>query len=354
MTVDIKSCITRHLLPGVATRQSKSGPPVHPFWYSHPRTGKRIRDRNMLQYIRSIQIPAAYKDVCINPDKDAPLLATGRDAKGNLQYRYHPSTIRSNSRDKFRRMTGLSGVLPAIRASLNAGGKSTKNIDSKEETIKRAIALLTECSFRVGNPKYLKQNNSYGLTNLLIRHYDPNHHTITFQGKTNQTNVCKIRNNATKKYLQQRVRRFKPSDRIFSYSSRRNDGKYSSILPADINRVLRSYGDITAKDFRMWTANASLLDALSTHYAVRTNKVRTIFEKRRIMRDSIRHVATLLNHSPSVCKTNYIHPGIYDMYMTDDSEWFERMLHKISRSRSDQKCDELLKRVLVHLENEKW
>ena len=368
MTGSIQSCITRHSLPRATTQSPKAGPPVHPFWYANHRTGKRIRDRNVLQYIRSVQIPSTYKDVCINPDKDASLLATGRDTKGNLQYRYNPSTIRSNSRDKFRRMVGLSELLPTIRASLDAGGKSklTSGMDSKEEAVKMAISLLSQCSFRIGNPKYLKQNQSHGLTNLLVRHYDPKHHIITFKGKTNQTNVCKVQNEATQKYLQRRARSLKPSDRIFSYTSRRNEGQRSSILPVDINQVLRSHGDITAKDFRMWTANASLLGALSAHYNNNNNnnnkrnkkknakQTRTIFEKRRIMKQSIERVATLLNHSPSVCKTNYIHPGIYDMYMSDDSEWLERMLKKISRSHSDRKCDELLKRILTHLDDEKW
>lgn len=357
MSDSISRCITRHALPKTQKRAKQNGPPVHPFWYADPRTGKRIRDRDMLQYIRSIQIPEAYKDVCISSRKSAAVLATGRDIKGNLQYRYNPRTIQSNARDKFRRMLALSKVIPTVRQSLHAGGRGAVQIDSKEEVINRAIGLLSECSFRVGNPKYLKQNQSYGLTNLLLRHYDPRRHTITFQGKTNQTNTCTVHDPTTRRFLQSRSRSLRPDDRIFSYTSQRADGTRANILPADVNRTLRAHGDVTAKDFRMWTANVGLLTSLAARYAKRRGaRPYTFFDKRRIMKSSMKEVAAQLNHTPAVCKSNYVHPGVYDMYMSDDSAWIESELRSLARSRttSARKYDDLLRKLLTHLDREGW
>lgn len=353
----IPHCITRHTLPKSRQHKGSSGPPTHPFWYANPHTGKRIRDRDMLEYIRSIRIPAAYHDVCINPRQSAAVLATGRDAKGNLQYRYHPRTTQSNARKKFRRMLSLSAVIPIVRESLRGGGRGAPAMDSKEEAINRAIGLLSECSFRVGNPKYLKQNKSHGLTNLLVRHYDPKKHTITFQGKTNQTNMCTVHDPWTRRFLQDRARRMHPDERIFSYASQRSDNTRAYIFPADVNRTLRAHGDITAKDFRMWTANVGLLKALSAHYIkYRGALPRPFFDKRRIMRMSLKGVAEQLNHTPAVCRSNYVHPGVYDMYMSDDSAWFESVLRSLSRSRvvSNRKYDDLLRKLLVHLDRESW
>ena len=299
----------------------------------HDARGGLIRDHEVLDRIRALAIPPAWTDVCICPRATGHIQATGRDVKGRKQYRYHDSWSRYASESKFERLPAFARALPKLRerveADLNRRGVS------RDKVLATAVRLLELTLIRVGNAQYAKQNRSYGLTTLNKRHLDLTGTALTFafRGKSGVEHEVRVRDRRLATVV--RSLRDLPGQQLFKY--RDADGVLCAITSDDVNAYIReTMGDaFSAKDFRTWagTVNAARVLRYMEPPASPTDAKRGITV-------CVKAVAGLLGNTPTVCRSSYVHPKVFDLYESGrlvetlpgpESDGFERALVKALR-----------------------
>lgn len=340
------TCLRRHALQGGK-------------WRYTTESGKRISDQKTVKRLDALRMPPKYSDVCFSPSDTANLQATGRDAKGRLQYRYHAAHTARSAQRKFARLLKFAKVLPKIRKDLELSGGGSSE---KQQSVAQALRVLDLCHFRVGNPQYLRENESYGLSNLTTGHVQlrGKEARISFKGKTGKQNTCSIRDPQVVQFLRQRThkhkRRVQGNEPLFSYASAHGD-KRVGILPMDINVALKKYGDISAKDFRTWQANLTYARALMDQ-DLEAPRAGTRKDTQRRIRQALQTTAERLYHTPSVCKSNYLHAGITDLYRDNEARFSEfaraygRLSTKASEMQKQHKMETALYNILRHLHGE--
>ncbi|MBD2073878.1 DNA topoisomerase IB [Phormidium sp. FACHB-592] len=272
--------------------------------------GERIRDPDEIRRIDALAIPPAYKNVWICPFANGHLQATGRDAKGRKQYRYHPLWRSIRDQSKFTRMLVFSQSLPQIRQRLEHD-LSLPGLP-KEKVLAAILRLMELTRVRVGNEEYARSNQSYGLTTLRDEHVDIKGSKIQFhfRGKSGVEHEIELAD----KRLAKIVKRCQdiPGQELFQY--RDATGEYQAIDSGDVNAYLRAITeqDFTAKDFRTWAgtvlAAAELAD-IGT-FTSETGAKKNIVQ-------AIKTVASYLRNRPATCRKYYIHPAILDAYMDE-------------------------------------
>ena len=268
--------------------------------------GRPVRDRRELQRIRSLAIPPAYTDVWICPLADGHLQATGRDARGRKQYRYHPDWQARRDADKFDRMLEFGAALPRIRARVR------RDLDlpglPREKVIATIVHLLDTTFMRVGNDEYARTNGSYGLTTLRDRHAEVSGGTLRlkFKGKSGVVHKIKV----SDRRIAAIVRRCQdlPGQELFQYVD--DDGEVRSVGSADVNDYLRETTDaeFTAKDFRTWHASVQALERLAGLTAP------TLGEARRLIKEALTEVSAQLGNTVAVCRKSYVHPRVLSCF----------------------------------------
>jgi DNA topoisomerase-1 len=299
----------------------------------HDGLGGLIRDREVLGRISALAIPPAWTDVCICPRATGHVQATGRDVKGRKQYRYHDSWSRHASESKFERLPAFARALPKLRkrveAALNRRGVS------REKVLATVVRLLELTLIRVGNAQYAKQNRSYGLTTLNKRHLDLTGTTLTFafKGKSGVEHEVRVRDRRLATVV--RSLRELPGQQLFKY--RDADGVLSDITSDDVNTYIReAMGDaFSAKDFRTWAGTVSAARALRD-----IGPPASPTDAKRRITVCVKTVAGLLGNTPTVCRSSYVHPKVFELYESGrlvetlpspDSDGFERALVKALR-----------------------
>ncbi len=292
--------------------------------------GRLIRDLKVLARIRAFAIPPAWSDVWICPRASGHIQATGRDLKGRKQYRYHDGWSRHASDSKFERMPAFARALPRLRkrveADLNRRGVS------RGKVLATAVRLLELTLIRVGNAQYAKQNRSYGLTTLNKRHLDLTGTALTFafKGKSGVEHEVRVRDRRLATVV--RSLRELPGQQLFKY--RDPDGTLCAITSDDVNAYIReAMGDgFSAKDFRTWAGTVSAARALRE-----TAPPTSAADAKRRITVCVRAVAGLLGNTPTVCRSSYVHPRVFDLYESGrlvevlpgpDANGFERALIK--------------------------
>lgn len=300
--------------PGIVRLRSGRG-----FRYRLP-DGGPVRDTATLARIRALAIPPAWTSVWICPRADGHLQATGRDAKGRKQYRYHARFRAEREGTKYGRMPQFGAALPAIRARV--ASDLARNGLPREKVLALVVRLLETTLIRVGNREYTKQNRSFGLTTMRDRHVDVNGATVRFEfrGKSGKWQSIRI----TDRRLAPLVRRCQemPGQELFQYDEP-GDGR-QSIDSSDVNAYLREITgqEFTAKDFRTWAG--TMLTALELRE--RPAYDGTAQAKRHLM-GAIDSVAKRLGNTPAVCRKCYVHPAIVQA-------WMEGTTVRASRSRA--------------------
>lgn len=283
--------------------------------------GDPISDKKYIKKsICGIYIPPAYKDVKINLNKDAKILAIGLDDKGRSQYVYNKKYTKSQSDKKFDSMIDFGKHFKKINKKINEDLYSVK--DSKEKQIAIILKLIMECNFRIGNDVYSKNNKSYGTTTLQQEHIkikNKDQIRIEFNGKKNIRNSCIIKDKKLVKTFKQKKRTLRKKDRIFTY---RKGGRYYNIKSSDVNRYLKVFGNFTAKDFRTWGANIELIKQLK--------------KKNSQLNICIDKVALKLHNTPAVCKSNYLDPEIIQFYKYDPENFKKYFNFKTDNSLYNQ------------------
>jgi len=304
----------RRRATGQKTHQGKRF--VAQFTYQHP-DGRRVSDPATEERIRKLAIPPAWTDVWICPDPNGHLQATGRDARGRKQYRYHPRWREERDGTKYSRMIALGHALPALRRRIAA--------DLRRPGLPRAKVLATlvrllETTFmRVGNEEYARANRSFGLTTLKDHHVDirPSEVRFHFRGKSGVVHDVSIHDRAVARIV--RRCRDLPGQELFQYLG--EDGQPATIDSADVNAYIREATgrDFTAKDFRTWagTVLAALalqeVDAAAELLPGRPGRARR--PAARDVTRAIEQVARRLGNTPAVCRKCYVHPEVIASYL---------------------------------------
>lgn len=270
--------------------------------------GRPVHDQETLERITSLAIPPAWTDVWICPLPHGHLHATGRDAKGRKQYRYHPHWRAVRDETKYTRMIAFAHALPRIRAQV----KHDLALPGlpQEKVLATVVRLLETTLIRVGNEEYAKTNRSYGLTTLRNRHVDIAGATLRFhfRGKSGIEHTIGI-NDRRLAGIVRRCREL-PGSELFQYLD--DDDERQSIDSGDVNDYLREITgeDFTAKDFRTWAGTVLAAMALREF---ETFDGETPSKKNIVQ--AIEQVAQRLGNTPSVCRKCYVHPAVLDAYL---------------------------------------
>jgi len=270
-------------------------------------------------------IPPAWRDVWISAIPEGHLQATGRDARGRKQYRYHRRWRETRDETKYGRMVAFGEALPKIRKQVDRDLSLTGL--TREKVLASVVKLMTITFIRVGNPEYARTNNSFGLTTLRDHHVEVSGSRLQFQfrgkgGKEHAIQVTDLR-------LARIVKRCQdiPGYELFQYLD--ENGQRRKIDSSDVNEYLRriSGHDFTAKDFRTWAGTVLALSALKE--AGLSDSARQA--KKNIV-EAIKVVADQLGNTPAICRKCYVHPIVLESY---SNGWLLEKLEVLStRSRS--------------------
>jgi len=282
------------------------------FRYYRP-DGRLLKSPADLKRIRALAIPPAWKHVWICPDPHGHLQATGRDARGRKQYRYHSDWRAHRDGDKFDRLEAFATVLPMIRARTAADLE--KSGLPREKVLATVVQLLERSLIRVGNDEYAKNNKSFGLTTLRDQHVVVKGATLRFEfrGKSGKRHSVGINDRRLARIVKQC--RDLPGQELFQYVD--DNGRTQDVNSADVNTYLREIAgaDVTAKDFRTWSGTVLAATALREFRHADSKAA----AKRNTLR-AIAAVAGVLGNTPAVCRKSYIHPAILECYLDRSME----------------------------------
>jgi len=270
--------------------------------------GRTIHDRAVLNRIRALAIPPAWTGVWICPDENGHLQATGRDARGRKQYRYHARWREVRDDVKYGRLIAFARALPAIRRSTDRD--LAQSGLPREKVLAAVVQLLEKTLIRVGNEEYARQNGSIGLTTMKDGHAKVQGGRVRFEfrGKSGIEHGIDLHDRRLAKIV--KACRDLPGYELFQYID--NDGRRQTIDSGDVNAYLREITgeDFTAKDFRTWAGTVLAAQALAEAISFKSERE----AKRNVVR-AIESVAKRLGNTKAVCRKCYIHPAILDAYM---------------------------------------
>lgn len=273
--------------------------------------GGPIADESELRRIRKLAIPPAWTDVWISPDPRGHLQATGRDAKGRKQYRYHERFREIRDETKYERMLDFAKALPKIRARVDADLGAARL--TREKVLATVVHLLETTLIRVGNEEYAKENRSYGLTTLRERHVDVDGSRVRFRfrGKSGKEHDVDVRDRRVARVIEQLQEL--PGQELFCYVG--DDGEVHTVDSDDVNAYLREIAgqEFTAKDFRTWAGTVLAAKALSAIEHVENVRI-----AKKHVTEAVERVAARLGNTRTVCRKCYIHPAIVDAYLDGD------------------------------------
>jgi DNA topoisomerase-1 len=296
-------------MPGI--RRSRRG---KGFAY-HDADDALIRDEAVLARLKSLAIPPAWQDVWISPHANGHIQATGRDARGRKQYRYHARWRLVRDDAKYLRM--ISFACPARYPSRGGGGPEASGLH-RQKVLAAVVHLLQTTFMRVGNDEYAKQNQSFGLTTLRHRHVrvDGSDVLFRFRGKSGVQHDIKLHD----PYVARIIRKMRelPGQELFQYVD--DDGQRHCIDSGDVNAYLREAAgeDFSAKDFRTWAGTVLATLALQAFERVDSQAQ----AKQNVVR-AIENVARRLGNTPSICRKCYVHPAVIESYL--DGSFAERL-----------------------------
>jgi len=270
--------------------------------------GKVIRNAAEVRRLRALAIPPAWTDVWICTDPRGHLQATGRDARGRKQYRYHAQWRACRDGNKYGRMEAFAAALPKIRARVAAD--LARSGLSREKVLAAVVQLLEKSLIRVGNEEYARQNKSFGLTTLQDKHVQVKGSTLRFEfrGKSGVRHSVTVDDRRLARIVKQC--RDLPGQDLFQYID--DDGRRCDVTSGDVNAYLKEITgeDFTAKDFRTWAGTVLAATALRE-----LDKVESKTQANKNVVKAIEAVAGVLGNTRAVCRKSYVHPAVIDAYV---------------------------------------
>ena len=313
--------------PGFTRRRRGKG-----FEYLRP-DGTRLRDRKALERIHELAIPPAWRDVWICDDALGHIQATGIDARGRKQYRYHDEWRERRDREKFESMVEFGRALPKLRKQVDRD--LGRRGYGRQRVLACAVRLLDRGFFRIGSEGYAEENQTYGVATMRRRHVDVTGKTVTFdyEAKGGKRRVQTIMDPDLAKLIRALDSRQGGGRELLAYKAK---GEWRDVRSDDINAYVRetSGGEFSAKDFRTW--NGTVLAAVALAAYAREREVETKAARTRAKNLAVKQVARFLGNTPAVCRASYIDPrvldrfdggltigGVLDRLPEDPSEWPE-------------------------------
>lgn len=312
--------------PGIRRKMSSLG-----FRHYRP-DGRLIRNPAELKRIAKLAVPPAWTDVWICPDPRGHLQATGRDARGRKQYRYHASWRETRDETKYERMPAFAAALPKIRARTAADLARTGL--PREKVLAAVVRLLEKSLMRIGNEEYAKANKSFGLTTLRDSHVKVHGSIVKleFRGKSGVRHSVRV----TDRRLARIVKgcRDLPGQELFQYID--DEGRRCNIGSGDVNDYLREIcgEDFTAKDFRTWAGTVLMCAAFRELQGADTPTAKRLLQ-------AIDAVAGMLGNTRAVCRKSYIHPEVIDACATGTIEQILAVPARGRRGLSTDECSVL-------------
>jgi len=288
--------------PGIARRRAGSG-----FGYRDA-DGKRVADRVTLQRIRALAIPPAWIEVWICKSARGHIQATGRDARGRRQYRYHALWQQTRDATKYERTIAFAKALPRLRRQVERDLR--RRGVPRDKVVAAVVRLLEITLIRVGNEEYARENRSFGLTTLRNRHAQVTSSglKLSFRGKGGKEHAVGLQDRRLARVV--RTIQELPGQQLFQYVD--EDGRRQAVDSDDVNDYLRAAmgDDFSAKDFRTWAGTVLAARALQELGADDPDKPTKAAVGRAVAK-----VAAQLGNTPAVCRRCYIHPQIVDAYL---------------------------------------
>jgi DNA topoisomerase-1 len=292
--------------PGITRRRSGSG---FAYYDDH---GERVDEREVLERIRELAIPPAWKDVWICPYPNGHLQATGVDAAGRKQYRYHDAWRTRRDAEKFADMTRFARALPRLREQVQLD-LSASDALTRERVLACAIRLLDRGFFRIGTEEYAVTNESYGLATIRKEHVTVEEGTMIFDypAKSGKRRIQGVVDPLAIDVVWKLKRRRSGGPELLAYKAGR---RWSDVRSDDINAYLKEAtgDDFSAKDFRTWSATVIAALALAVSGPAQGTKT----SRKRAITRAIKETSHYLGNTPAVCRASYIDPRVFDAYQT--------------------------------------
>ncbi len=270
--------------------------------------GRRVADADILKRIRSLVIPLAWTDVWICTAADGHIQATGRDAKGRKQYRYHADYREAREQSKYEHLLEFAQALPTIRATVTEH-MSLRGLP-REKVLATVVHLLETTLIRVGNDEYARTNQSYGLTTLKSEHVAVEGSEVRFHftGKSGKQWSLAMRDRRVARII--RACQELPGQDLLQYFDQEKELR--AVSSGDVNAYLRQITgrDITAKDFRTWAGTV-----LMARFLRASGRSESATKAKRAMSAAVKQVAAALGNTAAVCRKSYIHPAISIAYL---------------------------------------
>jgi DNA topoisomerase-1 len=301
--------------PGYSRRRAGRG------WAYHDEHGKRVTDRDEIDRLNGIALPPAYSDAWFCKDPDGHIQATGKDARGRKQYRYHPEYRARRDASKYDGCREFGEALPRLRRRVEMDLKKRKL--GRDTVLAAVVRLMDKEHIRVGNEQYAKENKSFGATTLRSRHIRRKGGKLRmrFTGKHGIVQEMTI----TDSHLKRIVRRCQdlPGQMLFQYVN--GDGVPQPVTSADVNGYIREAtgGDFTAKHFRTWGASVIFFDQLLSKAEHARISLKTVLEP----------VAEALGNTPTMSRKSYVHPCLIDALQEDSRDPLNGMKRPRARRR---------------------
>jgi DNA topoisomerase IB len=289
--------------PGITRRRRGKG-------FEYAEDGERITEPDVIERIRALGIPPAWKDVWICPDEHGHLQATGTDAAGRKQYLYHPRWRERRDAEKFDDMAHFARALPKLRKRV---AKDLKGDEvTRERVLGCAVRLLDRGFFRIGSEEYTVQNESYGLATMRKAHVSIEgdcEMVFDYPAKSGQRRVQAVMDKEACAVVTQLKRRRGGGDELLAY---KNGRRWHDVRSEEINAYIKdaTSEEFSAKDFRTWNATVLAAVALSVSGQVAGSKT----GRKRAITRAIKEVAYYLGNTPAVCRASYIDPRVFDAY----------------------------------------
>ncbi|HEX6741342.1 MAG TPA: DNA topoisomerase IB [Sphingomicrobium sp.] len=275
------------------------------YWAYFDPDGKRITDRDEIERLNAIGLPPAYRDAWFCRDPDGHLQATGIDARGRKQYRYHPDFREKRDSAKYEGLLEFGQALPRLRRRIEHDLRRRKL--GRDTVLAAVVRLLDTERIRVGNEEYAKANKSFGATTLRSRHLKRKGHKLMmrFAGKGGIVREVTVTDTNLKRIIK-RCQEL-PGQMLFQYVN--SDGEPAPITSGDVNDYIRAAtgGDFTAKHFRTWGASVIAFEQMLKKAEDARISIQTVIEP----------VAEALGNTPAISRKSYVHPRLLEAVKAD-------------------------------------
>ncbi len=287
-------------MPGLTRHKAGRG------WYYRDAAGKRITDRAEITRLNAIALPPAYIDTWYCPAPNGHILATGMDARGRKQYRYHPDFRAQRDGEKFGGTAGFGRMLPLVRKRVEADLKALQ--PTFECALASVVRLLDSTFIRIGNEQYAKQNGSFGASTLRMKHVKLKGSTLRlrYRAKSGVQREMTVSDRGLARFV--RKMQDLPGQNLFQYLG--EDGAARPVTSCEVNAYLRETmgADFTAKNFRTWHASVIAFEALAS--AREPVGIKLLMQQ----------VSDMLGNTPTVARASYVHPRVLDLVDVQE-EW---------------------------------